>query len=218
MQFLFEKIFDSYYIYDIGAILVPGGKLNKYQVESINEMIDSFLERWESTWYNSDNFTKEERKLIKAHLSVTVLGNYTLTSSLSFGEDDLQKAIESCAEAEYSDDYSVERFRQVEGLDLQCMQFIKFFLKNWEKKEEFNHSEIELITGRLYSEVLQSYESSNFTCLEITYSNINNALDVASKFRHRRSVQAARDTADREIAEKRDQIGTVGYPGKNLFY
>jgi len=190
----------------------------KFSVETHKEMVDSFLNRWESCWVGSENFNVEERKAIKNYLSESALARFIETNKLSFSSSDLDEAIALASEAVSSDDYSVEDFVPELGLDMQCMEFITFFISRWDRADEFSRSEMELIWSRIYSKLAKHYQAHNYMSLVISKKDISQAIDAVSEMRNKQAIEATADRRDREIRLKRQQFGVVAHSEKHITY
>lgn len=186
-------------------------KKNKLNNLSADELVESFMNRWEYEWDEVENFDASERRCIKSNLHKVVLERLQQTGEFRFTKAELNESIEASKEAVGSGSYNRPNFNFKIGLDEQCVQYINYFLANQEFNVDLNNQELDLIWGKLYTFVNRRYVQSGYTCLAIKKRELNLALDDVAERRHRKSVEAAMDRRDAEIRSKRTHYGPIGY-------
>lgn len=186
---------------------VPGGlQLDQIQSDSVaseaTDLVRQYLQSWEDKFL-VDDYSQQERESIHQCLLDCVMKRYIRTGEISFTNSELSRAI--ALAKKYA--YSKKKKTNDEFIGL-CCDYVKLFINTWEKRYSYDEKEIDLIATKLYSFVVNRYQTSKLRELKLTKRELKSTMEFIERRRAVMAKNARADAKDREIRELRARYGS----------
>lgn len=167
-----------------------------------SDLIRLYLQTWEDKFL-VDDYSQPERESIHQALMDCVIKRYIRTGEISFTSSELGRAIALAKKYAYS-----SKKQAKEDFIGLCCDYVKLFINTWDQRYSYDEKEIDLIATKLYSFVVNRYQSSKLRELKITKRELKNTLEFIERRRIYIAKNAKADAKDREIRDRRSRYGS----------